>query len=126
MKKKIRLKVQVAAKRDGNRSNQFMDVLGKRQFASRLNEDRFRVCSWRYGLNPASVKQQPPGVALFDTSGFRGSGNYVVGNHDLFPDGESFLMLRAVGDSPPPAEIRVILNFLEELERLLPMATGEQ
>jgi len=64
--------------------------------------------------------------ALFDTSGFRDGDNYAIENYDLFPDGESFLMLRAVGDSPPPAEIKVILNFLEKLERLLPTATGEQ
>ena len=40
------------------------------------------------------------------------------GNWDISPDGKRFLMIR--DDSKPPRELRVVLNWFEELKRLVP------
>ena len=48
------------------------------------------------------------------------SGNYTLSNWDVAPDGESFLMIRGVSEWVPPRHINVIVNFFEELNRLLP------
>jgi len=42
----------------------------------------------------------------------------VSSNYDVSGDGERFLMIRPTGE--PPREIRVIVNWLQELERLVP------
>jgi hypothetical protein len=39
-------------------------------------------------------------------------------NYDVFPDGESFLMIK--GTTEPPREINVVLNWFEELKQLAP------
>ena len=49
-------------------------------------------------------------------------GGYVRANYDVSPDGQRFLMLQPVdaGD-PPPSQITVVLNWSEELKRLVPV-----
>ena len=40
-------------------------------------------------------------------------------NYDVNPDGQRFLMVQTV-DDPAPTQIRVVLNWFKELERLVP------
>jgi len=40
-------------------------------------------------------------------------------DYDVFPDGERFLAITKRADAPP-VQIHVILNWFEELERLVP------
>ena len=42
----------------------------------------------------------------------------VNSNYDVSPDGERFLMIRPTGDAP--REIHVIVNWVQQLERLVP------
>ena len=39
-------------------------------------------------------------------------------SYDIFPDGQRFLMIKAVGGST--GQINVVLNWFEELKRLVP------
>ena len=80
---------------------------------------------WFVELDPDPAARPIARRALFDTSGYWDSGNYVMSDFDIFPDGQSFLMLRDVGDEPAPPQMKVIVNFFEVLERLLP-APGVQ
>ncbi len=80
---------------------------------------------WFVELDPDPAARPIDRRRLFDTSGYRSSGNYVMSNFDIFPDGQSFLMLRDVGDEPAPPQMKGIVNFFEVLERLLP-APGVQ
>ena len=45
-------------------------------------------------------------------------------SYDVAPDGERFVMIRPIEDSSTtaPPEIRVVVNWFEELERLVPTA----
>ena len=43
----------------------------------------------------------------------------VNSNYDVSPDGERFLMIQPTGDAP--REIHVIVNWVQELERLVPL-----
>jgi serine/threonine-protein kinase len=48
---------------------------------------------------------------------------YVRANYDVSPDGQRFLMVQPVtAGEPPPNEISVVLNWSEELKRLVPVA----
>ena len=58
--------------------------------------------------------------ALFELAGYSGSGYYTMANFDLAPDGESFLMLRRVGEFVEPTKINVMVNLASELNRLAP------
>ncbi len=52
------------------------------------------------------------------------TGRYTSGiavNYDISPDGQRFLMVKE--DEGQPAQINVVLNWFEELKRLVP--TGE-
>ena len=40
--------------------------------------------------------------------------------YDLAPDGERFLMTQLIEPSPPPAQYNIVLNWFEELKRLVP------
>ena len=41
--------------------------------------------------------------------------------YDVHPNGERFLMIKeAAGDETPPAELILVLNWFEELKRLVP------
>ena len=57
---------------------------------------------------------------LFDKPYHR-TRNDVVGsaNYDVSADGQSFVMI-AADDKAPPGEIEVVLNWFEELKRLVP------
>jgi serine/threonine-protein kinase len=56
-------------------------------------------------------------TALFEASYFRG----IVSRHyDVAPDGERFLMIKQSASEDAPDEIRVVLNWFQELERLVP------
>jgi hypothetical protein len=59
---------------------------------------------------------------VFEGSYVRHGGPPEV-NFDVTPDGQRFLMLKAV-EQQPQREIRVVLNWFEELKRLVP--TGER
>jgi Tol biopolymer transport system component len=51
----------------------------------------------------------------------RTGGGYVRANYDVSPDGRRFLMLKPVEqEQAPPTEIDVVLNWSEELKRLVP------
>ncbi len=41
-------------------------------------------------------------------------------NYDISPDGQSFMMIKASGDGNSPTQINVVLNWFEELKRLVP------
>jgi len=41
-------------------------------------------------------------------------------NYDVSPDGQHFVMIKAEGDSRGTTEIVVVLNWFEELKRLVP------
>ena len=70
-------------------------------------------------------------VPIATESGFRAgkprvllTGNYSMrfpqASYDISPDGERFLMIKQEGGRKGRSEIRVILNWFEELERLVP------
>jgi len=39
-------------------------------------------------------------------------------NYDVAPDGQRFLMLKAIEQQETPAQINVVLNWFDELKRL--------
>jgi len=47
----------------------------------------------------------------------RDAGNNGIPNYDVTPDGERFVMVRR--DAPTQGELVVVLNWVEELRRLL-------
>ena len=55
---------------------------------------------------------------VFEESYYRSSGR----TYDVHPNGERFLMIKegAAGDETPPAELILVLNWFEELKRLVP------
>jgi hypothetical protein len=58
---------------------------------------------------------------LFEGSYLQADGGYVRANYDVSPDGQRFLMLKAVGRTPVPlTQINVALNWSDELKRLVP------
>ena len=53
------------------------------------------------------------------------TGRYTMGgtvvDYDISPDGQRFLMMKEAGEGEvPPAQINVVLNWFEELKRLVP------
>jgi serine/threonine-protein kinase len=66
-------------------------------------------------LSPEFVVGQP--TALFDDRFDRGGG--VIRNYDITPDGRKFLMVEARQSAP--TELLVVLNWFEELKRLVPV-----
>ena len=57
---------------------------------------------------------------LFEGSHVRAGGGYVRANYDVAPDGQRFLMLKAVEQAPAPlTQIHVVLNWSEDLKRRL-------
>jgi hypothetical protein len=58
---------------------------------------------------------------LFEGSYVLASGGYVRANYDVSPDGRRFLMLKRVDrKSAPLTQINVVLNWSDELKRLVP------
>jgi hypothetical protein len=50
---------------------------------------------------------------------FRSHGGFGFPNYDITPDGQQFVMIR--GEAPAPlTEIHVVVNWFEELKRLVP------
>ena len=53
-----------------------------------------------------------------------GSPGYNGRDYDVSPDGKRFLLLKDVETSgstkPPPPEVRLVLHWVNELERLVP------
>ncbi len=44
--------------------------------------------------------------------------------YDVFPDGQHFVMIKNVQKEAPPTELNVVLNWFEELKRLVPTGTN--
>jgi len=58
---------------------------------------------------------------LFEGSYVPTEGGYVRANYDVSPDGQRFLMLKRVDQkSAPLTQINVVLNWSDELKRLVP------
>src|SRR5882762_5382916 len=58
---------------------------------------------------------------LFEGHYLSTGGGYARANYDVSPDGQRFLMLRLVeGEQAAPTQINVVLNWTEELKRLVP------
>ena len=69
-----------------------------------------KVMAVRIQTEPELQPSTP--VALFDD-------RYEQDSFDISPDGARFVMMRRADDAPPP-RLRVIVNWLPELERLVP------
>ncbi len=41
--------------------------------------------------------------------------------NDIAPDGQRFLMYKRGDTAPAPAQINIVLNWIEELKRLVPI-----
>jgi hypothetical protein len=50
-------------------------------------------------------------------------GRLSNGNYDVGPDGQRFLLVKAKLENGPPDEVRVVLNWTEELKQLAPVST---
>jgi len=57
---------------------------------------------------------------FIDLSGISLGRMVTVPNYDVAPDGQSFVMVREVGENPPLTHISVVLNFFELLQELVP------
>jgi eukaryotic-like serine/threonine-protein kinase len=57
---------------------------------------------------------------LFEGDYLTTFGGYARANYDVSPDGQRFLMLKPVQAQAPITEINVVLNWSEELNRLVP------
>lgn len=59
---------------------------------------------------------------IFEGKTFKSDLGYVLGyemSYDVTPDGEFLMIERGESDSPP-TQINVVLNWFEELKRLVP------
>jgi Tol biopolymer transport system component len=77
-------------------------------------DDRMMVVEFSTGPQPKAGRSR----MLFE-------GRFVPGtpygrNYDVSPDGKSFVMITSTEMSSPPSQVHVILNWFEELERLVP------
>jgi len=61
----------------------------------------------------------PRSVFELDDDIVWGSGNYTISNFDLMPDGESFLMLRSVGNRQAPRHIGALTSVGRRIEEVL-------
>ncbi len=46
--------------------------------------------------------------------------DYGTPNYDVSPDGQQFVMVRRTGEGERAPQINVVLNWFQELERLVP------
>jgi serine/threonine-protein kinase len=70
---------------------------------------------------PVTTKPQfRPGTAKVLFEGQYAWGAYPLPNFDIAPDGKSFVMVKEDEEWGKAAEIRVVLNWFEELKRLAP------
>ena len=60
---------------------------------------------------------------LFQGKGYLGFGNYLtMGNYDVAPDGQHFLMIREKEASSGSKELAIVLHWTDELKRIAPAA----
>ena len=59
-------------------------------------------------------------MALFEGEFEATRNGYVRANYDVSADGQRFLMIQAATRQAPPAVINIVLNWSEELKRLVP------
>jgi serine/threonine-protein kinase len=75
----------------------------------------------------AAVKSDPEPQVGAPVALFQGNfGNFRPGNFDVAPDGQSFVMLLASESANEEPELRVVLNWIAELEQKLAAAGGAQ
>ena len=76
------------------------------------------------GLKVVRLQTEPWGIlsreALFDLSDFWGGAPGGRRHYEVGPDGEHFLMLSMKGTDEDQTRINVVLNWFEELKRLVP------
>ena len=85
---------------------------GRGIFYRRLEDGAMMIAKIR--TEPTFTAEAP--VVLF-------TGNYYRAfdrNYDISPDGRRFLMLKEIGQSADPDTLVVVLNWFEELKRLVP------
>jgi len=75
------------------------------------------------GMMAADVALGPPAVVgkprqLFERSYRRSPGFWA--NYDVSADGRRFLMVKNIDEAVAPTQINVVLNWHEELKRLVP------
>jgi hypothetical protein len=46
----------------------------------------------------------------------------LLANYDVAPDGRHFLMLKPGGEEQAPTQVNLVLNWFEELKRLVPVS----
>jgi Tol biopolymer transport system component len=68
------------------------------------------------GTNPEEPITEQRSLFEIPDDIFSGSGNYTFSNFDLAPDGQSFLMLRGVGEWQPPKHISGLTNLFGAIE----------
>jgi len=57
---------------------------------------------------------------LFEAHYVENTAGYSRPNYDVSPDGQRFLMLKPVAQQPAPTRINFVLNWTQELKRLVP------
>jgi hypothetical protein len=57
-------------------------------------------------------------MKLFNAHYYSGAGNFQGRAYDIAPDGRRFLMMKV--DAGPPTDIGIVLNWSDELKRLIP------
>jgi len=92
---------------------------GKRIYYRTRSGDRIMVVD--IVTEPEFDASQPQ--VVFGSADYKSGFVYFFPNFDLHPDGESFLMIRQVEEHPPPTHLNVIINWFEDLKRLVP--TGQ-
>jgi serine/threonine-protein kinase len=109
----------------------FYDSGGKQQISTDGgNEPQWnpngRELFYRSGDKMLAVAIDPQGIAgkahvLFHGPYLKGANGWVRPNYDVSADGQRLLMLKPVGETQTPlTEINVVLNWAEELKRLVP------
>ena len=68
-------------------------------------------------VEPSAVFRWGNPTALFNVGAFRGNGR----RYDVSPDGRRFLLMKGnADDDPASVSLVVVVNWVEELKRLLP------
>ena len=68
-----------------------------------------------YETGPSFIASKP--VVLFEGNY---APNFYAANYDVSPDGQRFVMIEALEQSTRPRQLNVVLNWFEELRRLVP------
>lgn len=79
------------------------------------NEDKMMVVS--FSTTPSFELEAP--VLLFERT-FLQWPNYTRPHYDVTPDGQRFVMVQSEEEEPSARRIHVVLNWFEELKRLVP------